>query len=117
MTTSRSDATEASQNGGWTKVCLATDLARAGRLVVDVSGTPVLLMWNDGDPLAFHDTCIHKGRSLSEGVIFAGRLVCAGHQWAYDLRTGYCKARDRYQPVYRVTIDGDNVVVNLSSRA
>ena len=101
----------------WVPVCLASDLARAGRLVVDVAGTPVLVLWNDGDPLAFHDTCIHKGRSLSEAVVFAGRLVCAGHQWAFDLRSGYCKVRDRYQPVYRVFNDGDNVVVNLSPGA
>lgn len=101
----------------WVSVCLASDLSRAGRLVVDVAGTPVLVMWNDGDPLAFHDTCIHKGRSLSEAVVFGDRLVCAGHQWSFDLRTGYCKVRDRYQPVYRVSIDGDDVVVNLSPGA
>lgn len=101
----------------WVQVCLISDLSRAGRLVVQVDDTPVLLMWNDGDLLAFHDTCIHKGRSLSEAVVFGDRLVCAGHQWSFDLRTGYCKVRDRYQPVYRVSTDGDSVVVNLSPGA
>ena len=114
MTSTPSDAASTATDE-WVAVCPASDLARAGRLVVDVGGTPVLLMWNDGDLVAMHDTCIHKGRSLSEGVIFAGRLVCAGHQWAYDLQTGYCKARDRYQPVYRVCIDGDDVMVNLAA--
>ncbi|HET7529345.1 MAG TPA: Rieske (2Fe-2S) protein [Mycobacteriales bacterium] len=114
MTATPSDAA-ATATDEWVGVCLAADLARAGKLVVDVGGTPVLLLWNDGDVVAMHDTCIHKGRSLSEGVIFAGRLVCAGHQWAYDLHTGYCKVRDRYQPVYRVTVDGDNVLVNLAA--
>jgi nitrite reductase (NADH) small subunit len=113
MTSTPPDAVS-SATDEWVAVGRSSDLARAGRLVVDVGGTPVLLMWNDGDVVAMHDTCIHKGRSLSEGVIFAGRLVCAGHQWAYDLHTGYCKARDRYQPVYRVCIDGDDVMVNLA---
>jgi nitrite reductase/ring-hydroxylating ferredoxin subunit len=115
--TTQPDAATTTPRDEWVPVCLASALSRAGRLVVDVDGTPVLLMWNDGDPLAFHDTCIHKGRSLSEGVIFGDRLVCAGHQWSYDLRTGYCKVRDRYQPVYRVFIDGDDVRVNLSPSA
>jgi nitrite reductase/ring-hydroxylating ferredoxin subunit len=109
------DAVARTQTDDWVEVCLVTDLSRAGRLVVDVDGTPVLFMWNDGDLIAMHDTCIHKGRSLSEGVVFAGRLVCAGHQWSFDLRTGYCTVRDRYQPVYRVTADGDNVLVKLSA--
>ncbi len=114
MTTQPEAGTTSPPRDEWVPVAVASDLSRAGKLVVQVDGTPVLLMWNDGDPIAMHDTCIHKGRSLSEGVVFAGRLVCAGHQWAYDLRTGYCKARDRYQPVYRVAIVGDDVVVNLS---
>jgi len=101
----------------WVAVGRASDVARAGRLVVDVRGTPVLLLWNDGDLVAMHDTCIHKGRSLSEAVVFDDKLVCAGHQWSFDLRTGYCKVRDRYQPVYRVSVDGDNIVVNLAPGA
>lgn len=116
MTATPSDAAATKAPAGdWLAVCLASDLARAGKLVVDVADTPVLLLWNDGNIIAMHDTCIHKGRSLSDGVVFAGRLVCAGHQWAYDLQTGYCKARDRYQPVYRVTVDGDDVLVNLAA--
>jgi nitrite reductase/ring-hydroxylating ferredoxin subunit len=115
--TSQPEAATTAPRDEWVAVSNAADLSRAGRLVVKVDDTPVLLIWNDGDPLAFHDTCIHKGRSLSEAVVFGDRLVCAGHQWSFDLRTGYCKVRDRYQPVYRVCIDGDDVVVNLSPGA
>lgn len=113
MTTQPEAITQAPRDA-WVPVCKVSDLSRAGRLVVNVDDTPVLLMWNDGDVLAFHDTCIHKGRSLSEAVVFAGQLVCAGHQWSFDLHTGYCKVRDRYQPVYRVSVDGDDITVNLS---
>jgi nitrite reductase/ring-hydroxylating ferredoxin subunit len=94
-------------------VCAAVDLAREGKLVVDANGVRVLLMWNGGDPVALNDTCIHRARSLSDGVVFSGRLVCAGHQWAFDLHTGYCKARERYQPVYPLTIRDGTVFVDV----
>jgi nitrite reductase (NADH) small subunit len=94
-------------------VCATDDLARDGKLVVDANSVRVLLMWNGGDPVALNDTCIHRGRSLSEGVVFAGRLVCAGHQWGFDLHTGYCKIRDRYQPVYPLTIVDGTVYVDV----
>lgn len=97
-------------------VCTVAELAAAGKKVVQASGEPVLLMWNDGTPIAMHDTCIHRGRSLFDGVVFAGRLVCAGHQWAFDLSTGYCRARDRYQPVYPLTIEDGVVYVRVPPR-
>ena len=93
--------------------CPADELERAGKKVVQLNGVPVLVMWNGGDPIALHDTCIHRGRSLSDGVVFAGKLVCAGHQWAFDLKTGYCKARDRFQPSYAVTVRDGTVYVDV----
>jgi nitrite reductase (NADH) small subunit len=98
----------------WQSTVAAADLERAGKLVVQVKDAPVLLLWNNGEPLALNDTCIHKGRSLADGVLLSGRLVCAGHQWAFDLSTGYCRARDKYQPVYAVRIDGDQIQVDGS---
>ncbi|HKC30007.1 MAG TPA: Rieske 2Fe-2S domain-containing protein [Jatrophihabitans sp.] len=92
----------------------AAELARAGTQVVEANGVQVLLLWNNGDPVAMNDTCIHRGRSLSDGVVFAGRLVCAGHQWAFDLHTGYCRAREKYQPVYALTIEDGTVYVDVS---
>jgi len=44
-------------------------------------------------------------------VILNGRLVCPGHQWAYELGTGYCRERDRCQPVFPVRVEGDIVYV------
>ena len=99
--------------GNVVAACAADELERRGKKVVDARGVAVLLMWNGGDPVALNDTCIHRGRSLSEGVVFAGRLVCAGHQWAFDLKSGYCRARERYQPVYPVRIENGTVYVDV----
>ncbi|HWB66103.1 MAG TPA: Rieske 2Fe-2S domain-containing protein [Mycobacteriales bacterium] len=99
----------------WEQVANADDLASAGRLVVTVRDVPVLLLWIDGAPAAMNDTCIHRGRSLSEGARLGRRLVCAGHQWAFDLTTGYCQARDRYQPVHQVRVRDDVVEIDSST--
>src|SRR5919106_4163345 len=52
--------------------------------------------------------------TFSKGVILNGRIVCPGHQWAYDLTSGYCKERDRYQPTYRVDVVDGRVLVDVA---
>jgi nitrite reductase (NADH) small subunit len=99
----------------WHDAGPASELATAGKRVVELEGRRVLLLWNEGDPVALDDTCIHRQRSLAEGVLLGGRIVCPGHQWAFELDTGYCKARDQYQPVHEVEVDGDVVRVSLSA--
>ncbi|WP_373070763.1 Rieske (2Fe-2S) protein [Gemmatimonas sp.] len=102
----------------WLKVARLDELQAASKLVVDVCGTPVLIVWNDGDPVAMADTCIHRERSLATGAIFNGRVVCPGHQWSFDLRTGFCKERERYQPTFVTTaLDGELLVdaTNINS--
>ena len=97
-------------------VSSASTLARVGKIVVEIDEKDILILWNNGSPVAMDDKCIHRGRSLSDGVLLNGRIVCAGHQWAFDLTNGYCRARGRYQPVHYVVVDGDSVHVILSQQ-
>ena len=101
---------------GWVELTSADELARAGQLVVSHERHEILLLWNDGTPAALSNVCIHKGRKLNEGVMLGTRLVCAGHQWAYDITTGYCTARERYQPSYGVEVRDEGVWVEFPSR-
>jgi nitrite reductase/ring-hydroxylating ferredoxin subunit len=88
-------------------VAALADVQDAGKLVVDVDGTPVLLLWHQGGLTAMHNTCIHRERELSSGFLLKGRVVCPGHQWSFSLEDGYCKERDRTQPVYETrVVDG-----------
>jgi nitrite reductase (NADH) small subunit len=96
-------------------VCSVEELSTPGRRVVEVHGVEVLLVWNEGDPASLDNTCIHKQRRLSEGSLFNGRAVCPGHQWSFDLHTGYCRERDRYQPAHEVRIADGRIVVRLGS--
>lgn len=98
----------------WRPVGTVAELAERGKLLSEIAERPILVLWNGGTPVAFDDTCIHRERSLFEGSLLGARLVCAGHQWAFDLETGYCAARDRYQPMHEVRVEDDQVMVALS---
>lgn len=99
----------------WVDVTRLDDLQRASKLVVDVAGTAVLLLWNDGNPVALADTCIHRERSLAAGAIFNGRVVCPGHQWSFDLQTGFCKERERYQPTFATTVSDGRLFIDAGT--
>jgi nitrite reductase/ring-hydroxylating ferredoxin subunit len=104
---------EAEAPAEWHVATTIDALRQATKLTTEVQERLVLLLWNDGRPVAMEDTCIHRQRSLSEGVLLNGRIVCPGHQWAFDLETGLCKVRDRYQPLHAVRVDGEHVLVAL----
>jgi len=93
----------------WVEAGPLEDVAKARKLVVDADGTDVVVVWHDGEVHALDNTCIHRQRELARGVILNGRLVCPGHQWAFDLETGWCRERERCQPVHAVRVD-DGVV-------
>lgn len=93
-------------------VATLDELETNEKLLVTIDDVPVLVLWNEGDPVALADTCIHKERSLSRGVVFNGRIVCPGHQWSFDLQTGFCKERDRYQPTYRTEVVDGQIVID-----
>ena len=101
---------------GWADLAAEAELARAGKLVVHHERHEILLLWNDGSPVALSNICIHRGRKLDEGVMLGTRLVCAGHQWAYEITTGYCAARDRYQPRYNLEAADGRIRVEFPAR-
>ena len=101
---------------GWVDIASEAELARAAKLVVNHERHEILLLWNDGSPVALSNLCIHRGRKLNEGVMLGSRLVCAGHQWAYDITTGYCSTRDRYQPRYALEVQDGRIRVELPAK-
>ena len=53
---------------------------------------------------ALDNVCIHKQRELVKGVVLGDRIVCPGHQWAFQLATGFEAKMERYQPTYPVRV-------------
>jgi nitrite reductase (NADH) small subunit len=101
----------------WLAVAQLSDLARRKKKQVDVNGVPVALFLVGSDVFALADTCIHKQRSLSKGVLLNGCVVCPGHQWEFEPATGYVRAEDRYQPSYDVRVEDGDVYVATQPRA
>ena len=46
--------------------------------------------------------------------MFNGKLVCPGHQWAFDLTTGHEAVKDEWQPTFAVEVRDDRVLVDVS---
>ncbi|MET4426894.1 MULTISPECIES: Rieske (2Fe-2S) protein [unclassified Mycolicibacterium] len=106
--------TDNALSGAGVVVCSASELEKQGRVVAVVDGVEIVVSWNDGNPGALTNACVHRGRKLAEGFFLKGRLVCPGHQWSFDAVTGYCKEREKYQPAHRVEVVDDKVTVHVT---
>ncbi|WP_138380386.1 Rieske (2Fe-2S) protein [Luteithermobacter gelatinilyticus] len=101
----------------WIRVTDLAALKRRKKQVVEVEGAEgevqeIALFYVDGDVYAMNDICIHKQRRLHKGLVFQGNVICPGHQWAFDLKTGWVDEWAKCQPVYNVKIDGQDVYVD-----
>ena len=60
-------------------VASADDLLPGEPVLVEIEGTPVVLVKVDGDVLAVHDVCTHALESLSGGWVDEDRIECPRH--------------------------------------
>lgn len=66
----------------------------------------------EGELFALEDACPHSGRSLSEGELAAGCIVCPAHGWEIDVQSGEVRTAvgaGEANPTYRVVVEGDEV--------
>lgn len=101
----------------WVDVGSTTEVTKRRKVVVDVGDEQIFVLAHDGDFFALQNICIHRQREISKGVVLNGRIVCPGHQWAFDLRTGWESIKQECQPTYRVHVEDDVVQVDAASRA
>jgi nitrite reductase/ring-hydroxylating ferredoxin subunit len=102
---------------GWVKVADLSELTRRRRMAVQVGDQEIALFLVGEKVYALADICIHKQRNLSKGTVFNGKVVCPGHQWTFDLETGYECDQDEFQPTYDVKIEDGGVHVVPVCRA
>jgi nitrite reductase/ring-hydroxylating ferredoxin subunit len=100
----------------WVEVASLKELTRRKRKLVEVGGEQIALFLVEGDVYALHDVCIHKERSLSKGTVLHGRVICPGHQWAFDVHTGWVEDQEQCQPTYAVRVEGDTIFVDPRQR-
>ncbi|CAA0117361.1 Naphthalene 1,2-dioxygenase/salicylate 5-hydroxylase systems, ferredoxin component [Mycolicibacterium vanbaalenii] len=101
----------------WVAVATTKELSRRRKLRVELDGVAIALFQAQDRVYAFADLCVHQDRSLSRGTLLHGKVICPGHQWQFDLETGYEADQDRCQPVYPVRVDESGTVyVNPTPR-
>ena len=95
----------------WIKAADLAPLQQRKKLMVTVAGQDIALFYAGGTVHALSDICIHKQSRLSRGLVFKGKVVCPGHQWAFDLKTGWVDQWAKCQPVYPVKVENGVVYV------
>lgn len=105
------------ENAVWIPVGdVATVTKRKKTVVVTEDGTSILVVAYDGSFHAMDNICIHRDRELAKGVVLNGRLICPGHQWAFDLTCGWEAVKQQCQPTYHVRVVDGVVEVDSASR-
>ncbi|MWB97080.1 non-heme iron oxygenase ferredoxin subunit [Agromyces seonyuensis] len=97
------------------RACAVSELGEneAKRVVID--GVPIAVVKDSaGDIFAIGDTCTHGDISLAEGFVEDDTLECWAHGSKFSLKSGRPLTLPAYEPVpvYRVDIDGDDVLID-----
>jgi 3-phenylpropionate/trans-cinnamate dioxygenase ferredoxin subunit len=100
------------------RACALSELPEPGALRVVLHGVLVAVVRDeDGGVHAVGDTCSHAAVSLSEGEVDDCSIECWLHGSRFDLATGEPLALPAIRPipVYPVSIDGDDVLVDVTT--
>ncbi len=97
------------------KVLSLSELEPDSAVRVEVDGVPIaVVLDSQGEVHAIGDMCTHGDISLADGFVEGETLECWAHGSAFSLRTGRPLNLPAYEPVpvYEVTIDGDDILVD-----
>ena len=94
-----------------------SELQEATPMRVDIDGVPICLVRLGDAVKAVHDTCSHQQWSLAEGMVWGNGIECSLHGSTFDLDSGQPSSLPalRAVPTFAVTIDGDDVHVDVTS--
>jgi nitrite reductase (NADH) small subunit/3-phenylpropionate/trans-cinnamate dioxygenase ferredoxin subunit len=83
----------------------------AGKLI-EVAEREIALFNFGGEFYATSDLCPHRGASLAEGFLDAGKVFCPWHCFDFNLKTGECSMVPSLRvETYEVKVEGDEVFV------
>lgn len=110
-------ASDTSGHERWLDVGDVVAVTKRRKFVVADGEATIVIVAHDGGVFAMDNICIHRQRELVKGVVLRDRLVCPGHQWAFELGTGWEAVKEECQPTYAVRVtDTGRVEVDLASR-
>ena len=99
-------------------VCSLDELPVVGAALAEIGGKKVAMVrTEDGLVHAVQDQCTHGAVSLSEGEVEGNTVECWLHGSRFDLRTGQPDSPPAVRPipVYPLTLDGDDVLVDVDT--
>jgi nitrite reductase (NADH) small subunit len=100
----------------WLDVGDVAEVVKRRKFVVGEGPEAKVVIVRDNCVYALDNVCIHKQRELVKGVVLGDRIVCPGHQWAFNLVTGFEAKMEQYQPTYPVRVtDEGRVEVDLAN--
>jgi nitrite reductase/ring-hydroxylating ferredoxin subunit len=80
--------------------------------VVTVQGRAIALFHIQGRFYALDNRCPHQHYPLGMSPVFGHQVLCIGHAWRFDLRTGVCDSVPGVAvQTYEVTVEGDEVKI------
>lgn len=72
----------------WTPVGAAADWQEDDGRPVQIGARRIGVYRHQGMFFALKDVCPHAGVALSQGPVVGGAVMCVGHGWTFDLKTG-----------------------------
>jgi 3-phenylpropionate/trans-cinnamate dioxygenase ferredoxin subunit len=99
------------------RACSFTELDDAKPFPVEVGGVEIVVVRQGDEVFAIRDECSHAAVALSEGDVDDCEIECWLHGSTFSLRTGAAMNLPATEPVpvYPVTLDGDDVLVDVTS--
>lgn len=94
------------------RVASAGELAPGRGKMIEVENREIAIFNFGGEVYAISDMCPHRGASLAEGFLEAGKVFCPWHCFDFNLKTGECSMVPSLRvQTYEVKIEGDEVFV------
>ncbi|WP_436348250.1 Rieske (2Fe-2S) protein [Natronorubrum sp. FCH18a] len=107
-------ADQTSQDASTSRVVGSTDEVSEGApLVVDVDDEEIAIFYENGEYFAVNNVCPHQGGPLGNGKVEEECVYCPWHGWGFDIESGDHEHSDHSVETYSVTIEGDDVRVEL----
>jgi nitrite reductase/ring-hydroxylating ferredoxin subunit len=98
------------------RVCTLDDVADGALRAFAVPGVtwPVIVTRIDGELVAVPGVCPHEDVGLAGGELQGATIICPGHGYHFDLRTGHCQHDANLElRRYPITLVGREIWVDL----
>ena len=90
------------------------DLEIGKSAIIEVGDKEIALFNYKGNFYAIENTCPHRGSPLGEGRIEEGILICPGHEWRFELKSGWCPQNPELSTeVYPIKVHDGKIYVRL----